>query len=700
MRRLLYPGMIMITILLMAGCGSDKKNSAKETDAYLWLENVEGEKALDWARAQNKISDEAFKTQPLFAQLRDRFLEVFNDKERVIYPDMEGNYIYNLWQDEKNERGLWRRMSKEDYLSGKKDWETVLDLDQLSAKENRKWVFNGASWLGPENNLCLLSLSDGGKDESVIREFDVTNKSFVNNGFSVNESKGDAAWVDRDHILVATNYGPGTMTTSGYPSIVKIWTRGADPGEAETLLTTDTSHVSINVFGINVADKQYAFISESISGFTESKIYFYTSEGIKWIDIPLDIEFHGMHGNNLLLYLQSDWKIGNETYKSGSLVSFDLQDFLAGKKTVRTIYQPEERASFVSLMSAKDFIVVSTMENVQSKLKIFRSTGDQWIGEAVPVPEFGTISLVSSDTQSDDYFFSFSNPVTPSTLYYGDGKKITAIRKQKDYFDASGLAVEQSEAVSKDGTIIPYFIVHPKDMVSDGKNPTLIYGYGGFNISEQPRYSSVIGIGWLEHGGVYVIANIRGGGEFGPAWHQAALKEKRQNAYDDFFAVAEDIISKKITSPEYLGAYGWSNGGLLAGVALTQRPDLYGAVVVGAPLLDMKRYSHMLAGASWMDEFGNPDKPEDWAYISKYSPYQNLNKKTKYPEPLFITSTKDDRVHPGHARKMAAKMTDMGHPVYFHETIEGGHGAASTNAQEADMWALMYTYLNIKLNHR
>lgn len=699
MRRLLTLTAMITLVLALTSCGGEKNNSSDSTDPYLWLENVEGEKALDWARAQNKISDEAFKTQPLFAELRDRFLEVLNDKERVIYPDMEGNYIYNLWQDEKNERGLWRRMSKEDYLSGKNEWEVVLDLDQLSAKENRKWVFKGASWLGPENNLCLLSLSDGGKDESVIREFDVSNGSFVNNGFSVNESKSDAVWVDRDHILVATYYGPGTMTTSGYPSIVKIWKRGADPAEAETLLTTDTSHVSISVFGMNAADKQYAFIADS-KGFYEREIFLYTPEGIRRIEVPSDVESYGMQGDKMLLYLQSDWKIGNETYKSGSLVSFDLQDFLAGKKTVRTIYQPEERASFVSLLSTRDFIVVSTMENVQGKLKIFRPQGEKWVEEAVPVPGFGEVYMLSSDEQSDDYFFSFSNPVTPSTLYYGDGKKITALKKEKDYFDASGLEVNQYEAVSKDGTKIPYFIVHPRSMVYDGKNPTLIYGYGGFNVSEQPRYNSVCGIGWLDKGGVYVIANIRGGGEFGPSWHQAALKEKRQNAYDDFFAVAEDIISKKITSPEYLGAYGWSNGGLLAGVALTQRPDLYHAVVVGAPLLDMKRYSHMLAGASWMDEFGNPDKPEDWAYISKYSPYQNLSKKTKYPEPLFITSTKDDRVHPGHARKMAAKMTGMGHTVYFHETIEGGHGAASTNAQEADMWALMYTYLNTKLNPR
>jgi prolyl oligopeptidase len=696
MKKLLTLTAMMILILALTGCGPDKKNSAEETDPYLWLEEVEGEKALDWARAQNKISDEAFKSLPLFTELRDRFLTVFNDKERVIYPDMVGDNVYNLWQDEKNERGIWRRMSKEDYLDGKNDWEVVLDLDKLSSEENRKWVFGGATWLGPEYNLCLLNLSDGGKDERVIREFDASKKSFVTGGFSVSESKGSATWIDRDNILVATNYGPGTMTTSGYPSIVKLWKRGTDPAGAEILLTTDTARMGIFVNGINVRGKQYAFV-DLRTGFYETEPYLFTADSLRRIEVPSDANFYGMHGDDVLLYLQSDWSVENVNYKSGSLVSFNLPGFLAGKTSVRTIYQPGERASFESVMSAEDFIVVSIMENIQGKLKIFRSDSEKWVEEPVPVPEFGTVSLVSADDQTDDYFFSFSNPVTPTTLYYGDGKKISVLKKQKDYFDASGLEVKQYEAVSKDGTRIPYFIVHPKNMVLDGKNPTLIYGYGGFNISEQPRYSSVTGIGWLEQGGIYVIANIRGGGEFGPAWHHAALKEKRQNAYDDFFAVAEDIISKKITSPEYLGAYGWSNGGLLAGVALTQRPDLYNAVVIGAPLLDMKRYSHMLAGASWMDEYGNPDNPEDWAYISKYSPYQNLSKKTKYPEPLFITSTKDDRVHPGHARKMAAKMTDMGHPVYFHETIEGGHGAASTNAQEADMWAIMYSYLNKKL---
>jgi prolyl oligopeptidase len=689
---------MMLSILIMSGCGRQTKNRSDMSDPYLWLEDIEGEKALNWVRAQNRISEETFITRPLYKELRDRFLEVFNDKERVIYPDMVGEEIYNLWQDEKNERGLWRRMSKEDFLNGKNDWKVVLDLDKLSSKENRKWVFHGASWLSPDNTICLLRLSDGGKDESVVREFDAAKASFMPDGFSVKESKSSTAWVDKDNILVATNYGPGTMTTSGYPSIVKLWKRGADPAGAETIMKTDTSNMGIFVNGTYSGGRQYSFININ-KGFYEQDMFLYTTSGPVRIDIPKDVEFHGMHGSEMMLYLQSDWMVDNVTYDAGTLVSFNLEDFLAGKKTVRIIYKPDAKSSFVSLLSAKDFIVVATMENVQSRLKIFRDKDGKWIEESVPVPEFGTISVVSSDDASDDYFFSFSSPVTPSTLYHGDGKNITPVKKQKDYFDATGLIVEQNEAVSKDGTIVPYFIVHRKGMELNGKNPTLIYGYGGFNISEQATYSSVTGIGWLEQGGVYVIANIRGGGEFGPAWHKAALKEKRQNAYDDFFAVAEDIIKRKISSPAFMGAFGWSNGGLLAGVTLTQRPDLYNAVVVGAPLLDMKRYSHMLAGASWMDEYGDPDKPEEWAYISKFSPYQNVSKEKKYPEPLFITSTKDDRVHPGHARKMAAKMLDMGYPLYYHETIEGGHGAASTNAQEADMWAIMYTYLNMKLRH-
>jgi len=687
---------LIMLLLILPGCGDKKSKSAEATDPWLWLEEVDAEKSLDWAREQNRLSDEVLTVRPEFTELRERFLGVLNDRDRIIYPGITGEMSYNLWQDEKNERGLWRRMSKQDYLAGKDVWETVLDLDLLSAEEGKKWVFGGASWLGPENRYCLLWLSDGGKDESYIREFDAVAKKFVGGGFSIPESKGSAAWVDRDHILVATNYGPGTMTSSGYPAVAKLWKRGEDPANAVIMHRTDTANMGIFVNGGEVNGKQYVFLNENV-GFYESSAYLLTPEGMKALDIPKDVETRGMFREAILLYLQSDWTLSGMTYKKGTLVSFDIPSFLSGTAVVKTLYEPGERESLAGVMSTRDFIVIATMENVQGKLWIMRPSGDSWVTEAVPVPEFGTVGLAGSDDRSNDYFFAFSNPVTPSTLYYGDGKLIRPIRKQKDYFNATGVKVDQYEVASKDGTKIPYFIVYPAEMAPDCSNPTLVYAYGGFNSATRPGYSSITGIGWIEKGGVYVIANIRGGGEFGPEWHHSALKEKRQNAYDDLFAVAEDLISRKITSAERMGFYGWSNGGLLAGVAMTQRPDLWNAVVIGAPLLDMKRYNKLLAGASWMDEYGNPDVPADWEFISKYSPYQNLKTDAKYPTPLFVTSTRDDRVHPGHARKMAAKMIEMGHPVLYHETIEGGHGAASTNAQEAEMEALIFTYLNMKL---
>ncbi|MCU0376678.1 MAG: prolyl oligopeptidase family serine peptidase [Bacteroidales bacterium] len=699
MRKLINLVLVILILSILPGCGTSGKETSELADPWLWLEEIEGEKALEWVRAQNDISEKEFAGQPLYAELKERFLEVMNDKEQVIYPDLQGDIVYNLWQDEKNERGLWRRMKKEDFISGKSEWDVVLDLDKLSAAENRKWVFHGASWLGPDNQVCLLNLSDGGKDESVIREFDVMKREFITDGFVIDESKGSAAWVDRDNIIVATNYGTGTMTTSGYPRIVKLWKRGEGGEKAVTVLETDTAYMGIFVGGTYSAGRLYTFINLKKT-FYETEMFLYDKDGLHRLDLPLDAEFYGMHRENLLLYLQSDWVLNGETFPKGSLVAFNIEDFLAGTISVKTVYIPDEKSSLESLLSASDFIVISALENVQSKMKIFRNDGGVWVESPVPVPEFGTLSLVSSDQESNDFFFSFSNPVTPPTLFRGNGKEIVALKKQKDYFNASGLTVKQYEAKSEDGTVIPYFIVHKSDIVADGSNPTLIYGYGGFNISELPYYSAIRGIGWMEQGGVYVIANIRGGGEFGPAWHQSAMKEKRQNAYNDFFAVAEDVINRKISSPAFMGAFGWSNGGLLAGVALTQRPDLYNAVVIGAPLLDMRRYSKMLAGASWMGEYGDPDKPDEWAYISRFSPYHNLSKDISYPEPLFITSTKDDRVHPGHARKMAAKMIDMGHPLFYHETIEGGHGAASTNAQEAEMWAMMYTYLSLKLKGR
>ena len=670
-----------------------------EEDPYLWLEEVESEKSLDWVKEQNKNSEQILTSNPLYENLQKRYLEVYNDKDKIAYPNIVGDYVYNLWQDEKYERGLWRRMLTKDYLKNNSNWETLIDLDALSEKEGKKWVYAGATFLEPANDICIVALSDGGTDQDELREFNVKSKKFVANGITFPSSKGGVSWINKNKVLVARDFGEGSMTTSGYPSQIKLMDRNGSMDEAKLIFKTDTTNLGAFPASFYDNNKQYIFIYEAIS-FYESNLFFLVDNQLKQITYPKDAEFAGFYSGSLIVSLQSDWNINDTVYKKGTLLSMNLQDNLNGKVKVKTIYQPNDRSSFVSVSTSKDFIVVNSMENVQNKLYKYTLNNDEWSAEKINAPEFGSIYLTSSNNQTNDYFFRFSNFITPTTLYHSTGTEIKPVKKLKNFFKTDNLEVKQFNATSKDGTKIPYFIVHQKDLQYNGKNPTMIYAYGGFNASSQPNYSSTIGIGWLEQGGVYVLANIRGGGEFGPSWHQAAMKEKRQNAYDDFYAVSEELIAKKITSADHLGAFGWSNGGLMAGVVFTQRPDLYKAVVVGAPLLDMKRYSKLLAGASWMGEYGNPDIPEEWAYIKKYSPYHNVSKDKEYPEVYFVTSTKDDRVHPGHARKMAAKMKDMGHPYIYHETIEGGHGAASTNAQQAEMWSSIYTYFNMKLNNK
>jgi len=667
------------------------------TDPYLWLEEVESNKSLDWVRGQNALSEKVITTNPLFEPLRKKYLEVFNDEDKIAYPNMVGDYVYNLWQDEKNERGLWRRMLKADFINKKTNWESVIDMDELSKKENKKWVFQGADWLAPDYKICLVYLSDGGKDENEIREFNGETKEFVESGFYFKESKGGVSWIDKNKVLVYRNFGEGTLTTSGYPRKVKLLERGSTMENAKTIFETDTISVSAGAFSIFSMNRQLVFIYNGIT-FYSAELYYLSGEKLEKVEYPKDAELSGFYKNEIILSLQSDWIVNEKNYKAGSLISFDLTENIKGNIDIKTIYEPNAKSSFVNLITPKDFITVNIMENVQNKLINFKLENNKWISKIVETPKFGSIRLTAFDNQSNDYFYSYSNFITPTTLYHANETDIEITKKLKDVFNAENLEVQQYAATSKDGTSIPYFVVHQKGMALNGSNPTIITAYGGFNISSQPDYRATVGIGWLEQGGVYVLANIRGGGEFGPSWHQTAMKEKRQNAYDDFYAVSQDLIDKKITSPDYLGAFGWSNGGLLMGVVFTQRPDLYNAVVVGAPLLDMKRYSKLLAGASWIGEYGDPDIPEEWDYIKKYSPYHNISKDKKYPEVFFVTSTKDDRVHPGHARKMAAKMSDMGHPFYYHETIEGGHGAASTNEQQAYIWADIYTYFNMKLN--
>lgn len=684
----------MLSMLISAICFG----SNAQEDPFKWLEEVEGDRALDFVKKQNKITEDRLSTHKVYQEIYSKSLEIYNSPDKIAYPTVNGDFIYNFWQDKEHVRGIWRRASKQSYESGSPDWEVLLDLDEMSKKDNIQWVFKGASGLHPTYDLFLVNLSKGGGDAVEIREFDVNRKAFVEGGFLIEESKGGAGFLDRNTVIVSTDFGDNTMTTSGYPRQARIWKRGTPLQTAK--LVYEAEKTDMGSWGGQLRDgaESYTLITKYITIFT-SHTYIWVNDKLVKLDIPEDAAPSGLLNNQLVLNLKSDWSVNGVTYPQGTLVSLDFKELIKGQKKIQVILQPDALTSVQEVSSTKSKLLVNLLTNVKSELYIYSFDNGKWESEKVDAPDFGTIGLAATDELSDEYYFTFTNFLTPTTLFIANAGDNTfeAFKSLPAYFDGSKYQVQQFQAKSKDGTMVPYFVVSSKSAKLDGRNPTLLYAYGGFELSQVPSYSGTTGTGWLENGGVYVLANIRGGGEFGPKWHQAGLKEKRQNVYDDFHAVAEDLISRKITSNKNLGIFGGSNGGLLVGVAFTQRPDLYQAVVCAVPLLDMQRYSQLLAGASWMGEYGDPDKPEEWAFIKKYSPYHNLKEGVSYPEVYFFTSTKDDRVHPGHARKMAAKMMDMGYPVLYYENMEGGHAGSSTNEQRAKSTALMYSYLLMKL---
>ena len=682
--------------LLLIFAMATKITFAQVLDPYQWLEEVENPKALKWVEAWNNKSQEVLSSQPVYNELFEKNMEILNSTDRIAEPAIIGNYVYNFWQDQNYQRGIWRRAELNKYLSGDPEWEILLNLDELAEQDDIKWVFKGSSGLYPDYNKFLVSLSKGGGDAVIIREFDVRTKSFVENGFYLPEAKGGASWIDENALMVSTDFGEG-VTTSGYPKQVKIWTRGSNLDQAVEVYNGLESDMGIWGNVQHSPEKEYQLISRRTSFYTGEYYFIEKGKSVK-LNLPDDIDLNTIFNGQVILQLKSDWRVGDQNFKQGAVISIGYDDLLAGRKNFKLIVQPDERSSVTQISQTKDRLLVNMLKNVKSELHVYRFENG-WIKEKIKTPDFGTLSLASTDKFSNKYFFYFQNFLEPGTLYFADSSngKIRKIKSLPAWFSAEDYQVQQFEAVSNDGTRIPYFVVHPKSMKLDGNNPTLLYAYGGFEVPQLPRYSAITGVSWLEKNGVYVLANLRGGGEFGPQWHQAGLKENRQRVFDDFYAVAEDLIDKKITTPKKLGIYGGSNGGLLVGVAFTQRPELYNAVVCAVPLLDMQRYNKLLAGASWMAEYGNPDIAEEWEFIRKYSPYHNVKENMNYPEVFFTTSTRDDRVHPGHARKMVAKMNDMGYKIYYSENTEGGHAGASTNEQRAKMNAQTYTYLIMKL---
>ena len=668
--------------------------AATDDDPLLWLEDVTGEKPLAWVREQNAKSTKLLEARPEYKPIYQKTLEILDSKEKIPTPELLGDTVYNFWKDDARERGIWRRTTLASYRTASPQWETVLDLDALARAEGKSWIWHDASCLPPAFTRCMVELSIGGSDAVTIREFDTKTRQFVPDGFSLPEAKSSVAWFDQDTLWVGTDFGPGSMTTSGYPRFVKIWKRGTPVSEAKTIFEAKTDDVG--AFGTSdiASDGRYDYVVRYPAIFRQD-LYLLRGDRLVPVDLPQDIDPRAFFRGRFLFSLRSDWKVGHQTYREGTLLAAPVDD-LAARKTpkVEVLFEPSARVSLANVKQTKDRILLETLDNVKSRLSTLSPRGGAWQRAEIPTPGSGTADLVAASDWSEAFFFTYEDFTTPDSLWLSEnGGAPAKIKTMPTFFDAAGMTTEQLEATSKDGTKIPYFVVRPPGFKADGTAPTLLYAYGGFESAMVPTYNGTIGSAWLSRGGVYVLANIRGGGEFGPAWHKAAMKENHMRNFEDFSAVARDLVARRITSPAHLGIMGGSQGGLLVAGTFTLYPDLVRAVVVQVPLTDMRRYSKLLAGASWMAEYGDPDKPEEWAYIQTWSPYHLLRKDAKYPTPFFWTNTRDDRVHPAHARKMVAKMEAQGHPVYYFENTEGGHGSGAVNKQKAQVTALEYSYL-------
>lgn len=671
------------------------------SDPYIWLEDTQNPETMKWVTAHNAKSAEVLEKDARFTAVANDIRTIITAKDRIPYPTLIGRTVRNFWQDQDHRRGILRQTSWAEYQKEEPRWEIILDIDELNKREQKSWVYVGLICLPPEFDRCLLKLSDGGRDEFVVREFQVSTKSFVTGGFEMPAAKSDIAWIDKNTLFVGTDFGPDSLTTSGYPREVRIWKRGTPLKEAKLVFSGEKSDVSVDAWRDFGFDSNAMYIRQS-PNFFESKVFLFDGAKTQPLPFPTTADFKGAFKGQLLAMLRRDWQTPDKTFKAGSVVSIPRtavgsKDVL---KTVESVWEPDDRSAFSDLRISKDFITLNVLRNVRSELHRVLRKGTKWLATPIPFAKDGSAMITDTNVYDNHVFISYETFNVPASLYYNVGLLEQGLRKVKSLtpkFDASDVVVEQFEATSTDGTKVPYFVVHNKGMKLDGTNPTLLYGYGGFEVNLDPFYLGAIGKVWLNQGGVYVLANIRGGGEFGPRWHEAAMKENRQRSYDDFASIARDLIARQITSARRLGIQGGSNGGLLVGVSFTQHPELFNAVVCESALLDMIRYTQMPPGASWIGEYGDPAEPKMAEIIARYSPYQNVQTGRSYPEVFFHVSTADDRVQPGHSRKMTARLEEKGHKVLFYENTEGGHGGAADLEQKVKKLALEYIYLYQKL---
>jgi prolyl oligopeptidase len=684
----------------------DPSSATPPDDLFLWLEEGQGERALAWVRERNAITERELQAVSGHAGRERAILEVLDSQARIPAVQRVGPWLYNLWQDAANPRGLWRRATLAEFRKPAPAWEAVLDLDALGRAEGENWTWGGATLLGPAYRRALLSLSRGGADARVVREFDLADKRFVDDGFVVPEAKSSIEWIDEDSVYLGSDFGPGSLTDSGYPRVIRRWRRGQPLGEAPVAFEGEAGDVAAQAF----VDRTPGFERSGFvraTSFYESRLWLLQDGRLVEVDKPPDATL-SFWREQLLLQLRSDWTVAGRHWRGGSLLLADAAAYLRGPREFVALFEPTATRSLERFATTRTQVVLEVLDTVSSRLEAWRQgpdarAGGRWQRRELPAPPLASTAfaalhdpLLPEDPLAEHLWLRTSSFLSPDTLSLAkldDGDRSEPVKALPAFFDAAGMRVEQRFARSRDGTRVPYFVVWPKTPRNDGRNPTLLYGYGGFEVSLAPAYLAIAGRTWLAQGGVYVLANIRGGGEFGPAWHQAAILEHKQRSYDDFAAVAEDLLARGITQPQHLGIQGGSNGGLLVGTVMVQRPELFRAVVCQVPLLDMRRYHRLLAGASWMAEYGDPDDPAQWAWIARYSPYQNVKAGKPMPAVLFTTSTRDDRVHPGHARKMAARMLALGHAPLYWENVEGGHGGAADNAQRARMRALESSFL-------
>ena len=693
-------------------------------DPYLWLEEIDSPRALDWVRAHNAATEGKLETQPIYQELHRDAISALDSKSRLPAVEQRGRWIYNFWKDDQHPRGIYRRTTLEELRKPEPAWQMVLDVDALAAKEGKPWVFHGMDCLPPAHRECLVSLSPGGGDANEIREFDPETLAFEPNGFFLPTAKSRVSWRDADTLFVGTDFGPGSLTESGYPRIVKLWKRGTPLSSAKTLYEGKASSVAVNGYRLRSDEGDVDLVSEGET-FWETSYQQLVDDTLYPLDLPLTAEIDDLFRGRLVIALKEDWQRGGHTYAQDSVVLADpaaLRSDENGRTgSVEVLVEAAANEVVQSVAAAKSGILVTMLDSVRGRLYRYEPSppgetvggtvrhSTDWTRRGIPFPDNGALAVTSVDDASGDAFVKYESFVTPPTLYFVSDRDPSPaqVKQQAPTFDGSRFEVSQHWTTSADSTRVPYFQVAPKGMALDGTNPTHVFSYGGFRNELVPSYSGTYeqlygayGKLWLGRGGVFVLANIRGGGEFGEKWHQGAVKANHPHAFDDFEAVAADLIARKVSSRQHIGIEGRSNGGLLVLSTMLRRPELYGAVICGSPLADMRRFHKLLAGASWMAEYGDPDKPEEWAYIGRYSPYQNVQPGKAYPPVFFYLSTRDDRVHPGHARKMAARLEELGYDVSYYEEIEGGHGASVTNEQLAHRLALSYTHLWSRLGRK